>query len=416
MIDLAYLKLAAGRGGDGKVSYWRSRGITKGGPNGGQGGDGGDVVLRAKDGMNTLQHLAGLKEFRAESGDKGRKFKQYGEKGQDVILEVPVGTVVWLVDENQTSWKRREKTGLKRNLKRAEVKLEKYYLEAATANPEAREPDEVERSERRMRNFLGKELEDPEAIYEPLEEGEILKLAELKEAGEEIVICQGGFGGRGNDDFKSSTHQTPLEAEYGSFGEEKIVFLEARALADVGLVGFPNAGKSTLLSKITKALPKIANYPFTTLEPQLGVINYGRREQSVVVADLPGLIEGASEGKGLGFEFLRHVENCRSLLFVLNLEEELIYDEELSNEQKVGILKEKLQQLSEEVRKYREIWREKKKMVVVNKADLYDEALREEIEQVFGKAKREEMAEMKWLGMVSAATGEGLEDLKKALR
>ena len=411
MIDLAYLKLAAGNGGDGKVSYWRSRGITKGGPNGGQGGDGGDVILRAKDGMNTLQHLAGLKEFRAKSGGKGRKFRQYGEKGEDVVLEVPVGTVVWLVDENWASWGRRDRTGLKRKLKRSEVRLEKYFLEAATANPPPREKDEVTRSERRIRDFLGKEVEGPEAIYEKVTEGTILRLVELKEDGEEIVICQGGFGGRGNDAFKSATHQTPLEAEYGSFGEEKLVFLEARALADVGLVGFPNAGKSTLLAKMTKALPKIANYPFTTLEPQLGVINFGR-EQSIVMADLPGLIEGASAGKGLGFEFLRHVENCQSLLFVISLEEEVIYDSDLEDEQKVEVLWQKLVQLEREVHQYRQILQKKRKIVVVTKADLYGDTLRQKIEAVLpGKIK-----DMEWAGLVSAATGERIEELKKTLR
>lgn len=411
MLDLVYLKLGAGNGGDGKVSFLRSRGITKGGPNGGNGGDGGSIKLRATSRKNTLQHFSGLKEFKAQNGEKGKKFHQEGAKGADLVLEVPLGTVIWLAEENEASERRRLKTGLKRGLKKAEVGFKKYYVETATSNPEKREEDRVERDERRFADYLdGGEIENPEGLYEELPENKLLKLFEFKEDGDEFLVCQGGFGGKGNDSFKGPTHQTPLEAEYGTWGEQKVVFLEVKALADVGLVGFPNAGKSTLLSRMTKAQPKVANYPFTTLEPHLGVINYGR-EQSIVMADIPGLIEGASEGKGLGFEFLRHLENCRTLLYVLSLDEEIIFNEEMSNKDKAKVLEAELQALETELKQYKKVLFQKKRMILINKIDLYDEEMLEEIKkQIQTKMSGEEVM------LISGYTGVGLEELKKKLR
>ena len=241
-IDEVTIKVIAGKGGDGAVSFRREKFVPMGGPDGGDGGDGGNIYLEADEGYNTLSHLRYKKLHKAPSGEPGRGSKCYGKTGQDLIIKVPVGTIV-------------RKNGL----------------------------------------IIG----------------------DLTSHQERCLVAKGGRGGRGNAKFAGPRNQTPRFAERGESGEEALLELELKVLADVGLIGFPNAGKSTLLSRISAARPKVADYPFTTLSPVLGVVEL--EERGFVVADLPGLIAGAHQGAGLGFAFLKHVERTRLLVHLVDL-------------------------------------------------------------------------------------------------
>lgn len=382
MIDLVTLVLKAGNGGHGKVSFRREKYAPKGGPDGAQGGDGGSIRLVGSRRFNTLKHYAGKKEILAPAGQKGGKVKKTGAQGEDVVMEVPLGTHVWLTAENNASARRRAKYSLEYALTRSEVSLEQYQLPKPAHGPNPATPDGLK----------------------PLPAK--IEIAVIDHLGQELILCQGGFGGRGNISFKGSTNRTPMEAEYGSPGEQKEIVLELKLLADVGLVGYPNAGKSTLLSKITRAQPKIANYPFTTLEPNLGVLNLPERE--LIVADIPGLIEGAHQGKGLGLDFLRHVENSQALLFLLFLEENVIFDQQKSSKTKAELVWQQYQQLRDELGAYHPDLLKKPAIVSVNKVDLYPAELLKAIEQQFKKQKIK-------LYPLSGATGEGLDQMTKAL-
>ncbi len=246
-IDSARLTVIAGRGGNGCVAFRREKYVPRGGPSGGDGGRGGDVILRVEEGYNTLLHIHHRRIVRAERGRHGQGSNKTGASGQDYVLPVPPGTVV---------------------------------RDART--------------------------------------GEIL--GDLVEPGQELVVAHGGRGGRGNARFATPTNRAPRKAEEGGAGEELELQLELKLLADIGLIGLPNAGKSTLISRISAARPKVASYPFTTLEPHLGVVQLGDGAMgTLVVADIPGLIEGAHEGAGLGLQFLRHVERCRVLAHLVDL-------------------------------------------------------------------------------------------------
>lgn len=408
MLDLVRLYLKAGDGGNGRVAFWRNRHVLKGGPVGGDGGDGGDIVIRVDENLNTLQHFSGQKKIIASDGMRGGKARQVGKDGESVEIKVPVGTVVWLYRENQVSQLRRERYGIKSVLRRDDLPREKYWVEKETNNPPPREIDAIDGDERpNFRDFLHARSDDEEAEFLPVEEGKIAKIAILDEKTPGVIICQGGFGGRGNDAFKSASNTTPMEAEYGTWGEQKIVFLELKLLANVGLVGLPNAGKSTLLSRLTKARPRVADYPFTTLEPHLGVVNLSG-ERSLVMADIPGLIEGASEGKGLGFDFLRHLDNCRELIYMLSLPGETIYQPDLTVEQKADELVQQYRVLKGELGDYNDKLGQKKHLLVINKEDLYTEELKAAIMRAF--ADEEEQ-----LVMISAATGQGLDELREKM-
>ncbi len=421
MIDLVKLHLQAGNGGNGRVSFRREKYIPKGGPDGGDGGDGGHIIIRGVDSFSSLNHLSGVKEYVAQSGQSGGKKKKKGAKGENVVIKVPVGTRVWLLAENEVSQTRRQRYSLDYRLNRDEVSFTRYYLdsvgEAAPRNKSnpilsilaesaADGVDEVD-----IRGRLKQQIKDLSSVIESssdsLKDVDFKKLPkqqllEITSVGQEIVLCQGGFGGRGNTTFKGPSNTTPMESDLGTFGEAKVVVLEQLLLADIGLVGFPNAGKSTLISVLTQARPKVANYPFTTLEPHLGVMPIKDRE--VVIADIPGLIEGASGGKGLGHAFLRHVEHCRLLLFVLYLPEEAVFNEDLSVKEKAQQVYDQFTKLQQELGDYGQEMTSKPYLVGVNKIDIYADELVNEIEKVFKKNKQP-------LVIFSAVTKAGTEDL-----
>lgn len=283
-LDQAKIFVKAGDGGNGIASFRREKFIEYGGPNGGDGGNGGSVILKAVNGLNTLIDFRFAQHFKSENGDKGGSNNKTGHGGKDLYLRVPLGTQVYAEDKKTL-------------------------------------------------------------IYDFTKENE------------EFVLAKGGKGGVGNTKFKSSTNRAPRKFTKGKSGEEISVWLELKIIADVGLIGFPNAGKSSFLTISTKARPKIADYPFTTLKPNLGVVQFDDKE--IVMADIPGLIEGAHKGIGLGDKFLKHVERCKSLLHIIDINED-----DLINKYK--IIREELSQYSEKLTK-------KKEIVVFNKIDLLTE-------------------------------------------
>ena len=296
-VDYIKMYVCSGNGGKGSMHLHREKYITKGGPDGGDGGRGGHIILKGNQNLWTLHHLKFKKHFRAGHGGHGSKSRSTGTDGTDVYVEVPLGTVV---KENETN------------------------------------------------NML----------------------FEITTHGQEVVLCQGGMGGRGNWHFKSSTNQTPRYAQPGTPGEEKNVTIELKILADVGLVGFPNAGKSTLLSVITAAKPKIADYEFTTLKPNLGIVDY-RDYQSFVMADIPGIIEGAADGKGLGHYFLRHIERNSILLFLIPAD--------------TNDIKKQYDILLDELKRYNPEMLDKERLVAISKSDLMDHELETELKAELDK-------------------------------
>ena len=290
-VDYIKVYASSGKGGRGSAHLHREKFITKGGPDGGDGGRGGHIILRGSKDMWTLFHLKFKKHFRAEQGGDGSKSRSTGKDGSDIYVDVPLGTIV-------------------------------------------------------------RDSETAEIIFE------------ITENGEEQILLEGGMGGRGNWHFKSSTNQTPRYAQPGVDGLEGWFQIELKILADVGLVGFPNAGKSTLLSVITAAKPKIADYAFTTLKPNLGIVEY-RELKSFVMADIPGIIEGAAEGKGLGHRFLRHIERNSTLLFLIPADSDDIHKE--------------YEVLLNELKKHNPELLDKQRLLAISKTDMLDEELQEEI-------------------------------------
>lgn len=273
-VDQALIEVRAGKGGDGSASFRREKFIPKGGPDGGDGGDGGHIYLRVKDNMHGLAGLAGTKTFKAEDGDRGHGKNMYGRKGESITLEVPPGTIVYEIrgTSHEVRDQGRGDFPVTRNSKlvpRPSEVAEHILIDTATMQPD-----------------------------------------------ETFLLAKGGKGGLGNVHFARADHQAPREFTPGTPGEYKQLRLEVRHIADVGLIGLPNVGKSTFLARVSEAKPKVANYPFTTLEPHLGVAEFGGTR--FVIADLPGLIEGASSGKGLGIQFLRHIARTKVLLHLLD--------------------------------------------------------------------------------------------------
>lgn len=321
-VDYVKVYLASGNGGKGSAHLHREKYIVKGGPDGGDGGRGGHVILKGNKNLWTLVHYKFKKHFKADHGEHGSKSRSFGADGSDIYLEVPLGTVV-------------------------------------------------------------KDFETQEVLFE------------ITEDGQEIIALEGGKGGLGNWHFRSSTNQTPRYAQPGIPGKELAVTMELKVLADVGLVGFPNAGKSTLLSVLTAAKPKIADYEFTTLKPNLGIVQH-RDYQSFVMADIPGIIEGAAEGKGLGHYFLRHIERNATLLFLIPADSKDI--------------KKEYDILLDELKRYNPELLDKERLIVISKCDMLDEELQTEMKAELDKSFKG----MKYL-FISSVAQEGLQLLKDTL-
>ena len=317
-VDYVKINVASGKGGKGSTHLRREKYVAKGGPDGGDGGRGGHIILRGNSQHWTLYHLKFKRHFKAEKGNDGGKNRITGSNGSDVFIDVPLGTVV-------------------------------------------------------------KNTNDEKIIFE------------ITRDGEEKIVCKGGKGGRGNWHFKSSTNQTPRYSQPGLPNEEMQITLELKVLADVGLVGFPNAGKSTLLSVITDAKPKIADYEFTTLKPNLGIVKY-RDFKTFIMADIPGIIEGASDGKGLGHYFLRHIERNSTLLFMIPSD-----SDDIVNSYNV---------LLKELKKYNPEMLDKSRLIAITKSDLLDDELRDEIGLEIGKKIKEEFI------FISSISNVGLVELK----
>ena len=318
-IDYVKILCRSGKGGAGSRHFHRAKYVPKGGPDGGDGGRGGHIILRGNSHMWTLLPLKFNRHIFAGNGQSGGADRSSGKDGADVVVEVPCGTVVYDADTGEF-------------------------------------------------------------------------LCEVNYDGEEIKLLRGGRGGLGNWHFKSSTSRTPRYAQPGEPAIEKSVVLELKLLADVGLVGFPNAGKSTLLSALSAARPKIADYPFTTMEPQLGIVSY-RDNRSFVMADIPGIIEGASEGRGLGLRFLRHIERNAVLLFVVPADAD-----DIAEQYRI---------LLGELEKFNPQLMDKERILAVSKCDMLDDELMEEVRATLPEGVR--------AVMISAVTGMGLTELKDVL-
>lgn len=318
-IDYVKIFCSSGNGGKGSTHLRREKYVPKGGPDGGDGGRGGHIILRGNKQMWTLIHLKYKKHIKAEAGGDGSGALKTGANGKDIILEVPLGTVA-------------------------------------------------------------KDAETHEVICEVVEHNQ------------EIILCRGGRGGLGNNNFKSATNQTPRYSQPGEPGVEGWFILELKLLADVGLVGFPNAGKSTLVSTVSAAKPKIADYAFTTLEPSLGIVRY-RDERSFVIADIPGIIEGAHEGKGLGLRFLRHIERNSMLLFMVPAD-----SKDIAAEYKI---------LLKELKLYNPELLDKERILAITKSDMLDDELK--------KAIKPHLPRKIPHIFISSITGENITELKDML-
>jgi GTP-binding protein len=347
-VDRIKVFAQAGSGGRGSVSFRREKYVPKGGPDGGDGGRGGDVILHADRHTDNLSNLFYEPLIKAKSGGNGMGKKMYGRSAPNKIVKVPVGTIVWPAEEGKRST---------------------LNVQRPTSNSEQ------------------SAISDQQSAIDPI--------VDLTRDGQEFVLCEGGTGGKGNVHFKSSRNRAPREYTEGVAGESGHFLLELRTIADAGLVGYPNAGKSTLLRKISAARPKVAAYPFTTLHPIIGVVEfpeYGR----ATIADIPGLIEGAHRGLGLGHEFLRHITRCRIFLFVVDV---------AGSEGRNPV--EDVQQLRKELDLYDPLLSQRPWFVIANKMDLpgADENL---------AALRTKFPKID-IVPISAAKGEGIDELKKKM-
>lgn len=326
-VDEARIRVEAGKGGDGCLSFRREKFIPRGGPDGGDGGDGGSIYFVADNGLNTLADFRHARTFKAQNGRPGMGRQRSGAKGEDLFVEVPVGTLVYNGDT-----------------------------------------------------------------------GELI--GDLVSDGERLLVAQGGFHGIGNTRFKSSTNRAPRQTTKGTAGECYNLKLELQVLADVGLLGLPNAGKSTFIRQVSSARPKVAEYPFTTLHPHLGVVPAG--EYRIVIADIPGLIEGAAEGAGLGVRFLKHLSRTRLLLHLVDL----------GNCGDAKTAAGQINTIVSELRNYAEELYQRERWLVFNKIDLLEQKAAERLAARIGK-------QLKWQGpvyLISAVTGAGCDKLIPALQ
>jgi len=320
-IDFVSIEIAAGKGGDGAVAFRREKFVPKGGPSGGNGGDGGSVYIYADHNLHTLLDFRYKKKYQAENGVPGGNSLKDGRKGEDLIIKVPVGTIIKDADTGKV-------------------------------------------------------------------------IIDVDTPGKTYLMARGGKGGKGNSNFATPVNRAPRYAEPGKPGQGFNVELELKLLADVGLVGFPNAGKSTFISVVSEAKPKIADYPFTTLEPNLGIVRVGDYD-SFTVADIPGIIEGASEGKGLGIQFLKHIERTEILLFLIDITSEN-YDSDFAT-------------LNGELKKFSPALAKKKKILALSKADVFTEEELATLQKVKIKGYRGKPA------IISSATGFNIDSMVKRL-
>lgn len=391
-VDQVRIVVRAGKGGDGLVGWRREKFVPDGGPAGGDGGGGGDVIFVADDHLTTLLDLKFRQHFAAESGKNGGPNKMAGRSGDDLRVRVPVGTMVYL---EGLAGEPGERPPWLAEAGDDPDAMENFGLVHWVEDPrdEEDEPPELvlpEKPQKPRKRRQGQK--DPELPPEP---GDLL--ADLTTPGQELVIAKGGRGGRGNVHFRSSTNRAPDHAEPGTPGDAYWLRLELKLLADVGIVGFPNVGKSTFIRAISRARPKVGDYPFTTLVPQLGVAALPG-ERSLVVADVPGLIRGASEGKGLGLDFLRHLERTRVLLHILS--PDFAEDRDPLRD---------LAALEHELKHYGDMFEGRPRVVAINKIDTSES---QEALQPLRKALR---AQGIPLFPISALTGEGVPELMEAL-
>jgi len=367
-VDHIKIRAKAGDGGRGCVSFRRESFVPRGGPDGGDGGRGGSVIFRAETHVDNLTPFFYEPIVKARNGEPGMGRQCSGKSAPDRVVPVPVGTVVYRLPQDV------QREGLEPSV---------AYGTDSTFIDFSKSPEDEEASEGEGVKACGF---DPE---------ELERIADLTEPGQEFVLCAGGKGGIGNVHFKSSRNQVPTQYTEGEPGEEGTFYLELRTIADVGLVGYPNAGKSTVLTRVSAAHPKVAPYPFTTLTPHIGVVELPGF-QRVTVADIPGLIEGAHENVGLGHEFLRHITRCKLLVFVLDM---------AGSEGREPI--EDLQKLRKELDLYDSRLSERPWIVIANKMDLPDAA--EKLAQFKARYRRLETV------AISAELGEGVDALKSLL-
>lgn len=399
-VDEALLEVQSGSGGDGNVSFRREKYIPNGGPNGGDGGRGGDIVLVADTNVATLLDLKSARRIKAADGEPGGVTDKKGYSGEPIEIHVPVGTLVYELETLAVPRAASRHIGSYSGTAGSRA-LEEDEQDAVDENATG----EHEGANEGKRNLIEIESEDDdepdagplialEGLAASAMDGEPTPIADLTRPGQQIVIARGGRGGLGNARFKTSTRQAPDFATPGKPGQLKRIRLSLKLMADVGLVGFPNAGKSTLLRRISAAKPRVANYPFTTLVPSLGVVERG--EQRCVVADIPGLIEGASEGAGLGHQFLRHVERTRVLIHLLDVEAMLMQGRDLQADY-VAIRR--------ELERYRPELLERHEILVLNKCDLiHDSSQLAELEARLAKQGLRPLR-------ISGATNLGIETL-----
>ncbi|MDZ4695830.1 MAG: GTPase ObgE [Deltaproteobacteria bacterium] len=366
-IDQVTIRVKAGDGGDGAVAFRREKYVPRGGPAGGDGGDGGDIIVEVDEGLSTLLDYRFKPEHRGEPGKPGATKDKYGRGGEDLILRVPPGTL---------------------------IREQKAPTHASFAAYEDDDDD-----------FDAGDAENPKnpsTGSRPNPRGKAL--CDLKKQGERFVVAKGGRGGRGNIHFATSTDRAPRKAEPGQPGEDRYIQLELKLLADVGLVGFPNAGKSSFISKVSSARPKIADYPFTTLFPNLGLVRLPgsasdpHNVRALVVADVPGLIEGAHRGAGLGQQFLRHLERTRVLLFLIDISPDP--DRDPVSDFKT---------LRNELKLYDPELAARPSVVALNKADLT------ETQEAYPKLQKAFKRLGVKLVLISAVSGEGVSDVLEAL-
>jgi GTPase len=386
-VDESLLEVQSGSGGDGIVSFRREKFIPNGGPNGGDGGRGGDIILVADSNVATLLDLKSARRIKAVDGEPGGGSDKKGASGPPVEIRVPVGTLVYEL----------ETLVVPRVVSRQHIGTYSGFGIEDDAEIAVLDIDGELDEEAVVEHDAGGAITLEEPLPAATDE-EPMPIADLTRSGQQIVIARGGRGGLGNARFKTSTRQAPDFATPGKSGQLKRIRLSLKLMADVGLVGFPNAGKSTLLRRISAAKPRVANYPFTTLVPSLGVVERGERR--CVVADIPGLIEGASEGAGLGHQFLRHVERTRVLIHLLDVEGMLIEGRDLQADYTA---------IRRELERYRPELLQRHEIVVLSKCDLmHDPSQLAELEARLAKQGIRSRR-------ISAATNQGIDALLAAM-